>query len=178
MKQLSTFLKKNMRTTLIVSALGVTLLATVVSGREKADADLVVEPSVRTASQLASQGASPVSADDLDLDRLRRGRQGAPIADLFGADAPQQQAALSSNAGAGLAPDAAPGEAALPFQYLGRVIDEGKLSVFLARDNEPYSVREGQTIEHYRVDKVGEAAIDFTYLPSGTRKVLAIPPLN
>jgi hypothetical protein len=177
MKQLGTILKKNMRAALAVSALGVTLLATVVSGREKPAADLVVEPSVRTASQLASQGAPSVSADDLDLDRLRRGQHAAPIADLFGADAPQQHAALSSNAGAG-APDAVRAEPALPFQYLGRVIDEGGLSVFLTRDNEPYSVREGQTIEQYRVDKVGDAAIDFTHLPSGARKVLAIPPLN
>ncbi len=63
----------------------------------------------------------------------------------------------------------------LPFTYLGKMLDEGKLQVFLARGEDSHIVRAGQKIGQYRVEKVDETSVTFTHLPSKTRQVLDIP---
>ncbi len=165
--------KINARTGFALAALAVTLVASVVSGREKPAADTVA-PAARS-EKLAALGAS-VSAGDLDLRALQRAKKDAGSAvDLFAADAAPAEA---PQAGKGHAA-AAPAEAPLPFKYLGKVIDEGKLSVFLTTGSTHYSVQQGQTVaKEYRVERITEAAITFTYLPTGSRKVLAIPSIN
>jgi hypothetical protein len=161
--------KKNVRAAVLASALAVTLVATVVSGREKASSENLVEPSVREAAQAAVQ-----PSEELDLDKLRRAKSDAPVADLFGSADPEPARAADGQS----AVAAAPVEQPLPFQYLGKVIDEGNTSVFLTLGSEPYSVKEGQTIDQYRVAKVEENAITFIHLPTGASKVLSVPPLN
>jgi hypothetical protein len=173
MKNVKAFLGRNKRQAVLAVALGVTLVATMVSGREKPAEDLVVEPSARSA---ASQ-AAPTAADDFDMEKLRRARSAVAVADLFGTD-PEPSGAASR--GDGLPPEGnAPIEPPLPFRYIGRVIDEGRTSVFLAQgDDQHHSVQAGQTIDQYRVDQVTEDAITFTYLPTRAKKVLQVPPLN
>lgn len=168
-------LKKNLRTTLALGALAVTLIATVVSGREKPGTDLVAAPAERAAAQLGAQG-SVQEAADIDLDKLQRPKKEiSPAVELFTAADPQPAAASEH----GKSQARAVPEPPLPFQYLGKVIDDGKLSVFLMAANAYYSVQQGETvIKQYRVDRITDAAVTFTYLPTGTQKVLPVPPVN
>jgi hypothetical protein len=63
----------------------------------------------------------------------------------------------------------------LPFTYLGQMLDEGKLQVFVARGDNSYSLSAGLTIDQYRVDKIADGSVTFTHLPSRTRQTLHIP---
>lgn len=128
------------------------LLASVVAGREK--------PSVATAVE-------PV-AQSLDLSKLERAAPGtAPAADPF---APKDFGPRQAQAAAPARPEAPP----LPFRYLGKLIEDGKLSVFLANGDESLSVSAGARIGDYRVDKVTENEVQFTYLPLKTKQSLPL----
>jgi hypothetical protein len=51
------------------------------------------------------------------------------------------------------------------------------VTVFLARGENTYVVREGSTLDGtYRVDRVDARAVVFTYLPLGMRQELALGP--
>jgi hypothetical protein len=147
------------------AVLALILVASVVAGREKRSAE-PVEPAARI--------AATVQVDDLDLERLARTAGPAPLADPF---AQGSLAAAGAN-GAAAAP-AKPSAPPLPFKYLGKAIEDGKLSVFLARDEDSFSVHGGQKLDaEYRVDKVSETAVTFTYLPMKTKQTLDIPAVN
>jgi hypothetical protein len=132
------------------------LLASVVAGREK--------PSVVVAEQVA--------ATTIDLSRIERtpaSAGAAPATDPFApkdfnppAREPQQAAA------------AKPEAPALPFRYLGKLIEDGKLSVFLANGAESVTAVAGQRLGDYRVDKVTESEVQFTYLPLKTKQSLPL----
>jgi hypothetical protein len=62
----------------------------------------------------------------------------------------------------------------LPFRYLGKMIEDGKLNVFLARGEESLAVRAGSRVGEYRVDKVTDHEIVFTYLPLKTKQHLPL----
>lgn len=137
------------------------LLASVVAGRERPSP--VVEPVSRIDSRVQLPG-------ELDLSKLERPAPGtAPGADPF---APKNFAPPRARQQA-----AAPGKPeapALPFRYLGKLIEDGKLSVFLANGAESLTVKAGERIGDYRVDKVTESEVLFTYLPLKTRQSLPL----
>jgi len=147
------------------AVLALILVASVVAGREKRSAE-PGEPAARI--------PATVQVDDLDLERLARSAGAAPLADPF---AQGSLAAAGAN-GAAAAP-AKPAAPPLPFKYLGKAIEDGKLSVFLARGEDSFSVHGGQKLDAgYRVDKVSETAVTFTYLPMKTKQTLDIPAVN
>jgi len=130
------------------------LLASVVAGREK--------PSVAP--------AEPVAALSLDLSRVERSRAEAPAADPFAPKEFNPPAREPQQAAHAAKPEAPP----LPFRYLGKLIEDGKLSVFLANGAESVTATAGQRIGDYRVDKVTEAEVVFTYLPLKTKQSLPL----
>ena len=129
------------------------LLASVVAGRER--------PTISAIPQPVAQG--------LDLSKLERAQADAPAADPFAPksfappQAPQRQATQAK-------PESPP----LPFRYLGKLIEDGKLSVFLANGNESLIARAGERVGDYRVDKVTESEVQFTYLPLKTKQSLPL----
>jgi len=132
----------------------VALLASVVAGRER--------PSVALAEPAVAQG--------LDLSRLERPAPGtAPASDPF---APKSFAPPQAQQQA--AAPAKPEAPALPFRYLGKLIEDGKLSVFLANGEESVAARSGERIGDWRVDKVTESEVQFTYLPLKTKQSLPL----
>jgi hypothetical protein len=158
-----------------IPVLALVLVASVVTGREK-PAAVSPEPVKRLNAKIE------VSDADLDVERLKRpereeGRVAA-AADPFARhsfSSPQEARAAEG------APAAAPQAPQLPFTYLGKVIEDGKLSVFLARGEDSYSVRAGKRQkldDQYRVDKVTESSVTFTYLPMNTKQTLDIPAVN
>ena len=61
---------------------------------------------------------------------------------------------------------------ALPFKFFGRLTEKGKTEVFVMRGDELLTIADGQTIGDYRVDKIADASISFTYLPLKTKQTL------
>jgi hypothetical protein len=136
-------------------------LASVVAGRESATID-IVQPALRAAPRLEA-------ALDIDVSRLERRTDEGSGADPF---TPRSFAAPQAPAAAA-APEKA-GPPPLPFRYLGKMIEDGKLAVFLAQGDESLSVKAGDRIGEYRVDAVTETEVRFTYLPMKTKMSLPL----
>lgn len=138
------------------------LVASVVAGRERPAAQ-VVEPAARIDTRIRA-------GEDLDLSGLERAADEGAKADLF--------ASRSFTSEKAVAPDGKPAKAVappLPFAYIGKVIEDGKLAVFLSRGEDSLSVAAGDTIGgEYRVDAVSEKEITFTYLPLKTKQKLPL----
>ena len=69
----------------------------------------------------------------------------------------------------------------LPFSYLGQLIDEGNVTVFLRQQGSDgnYVVRQGDTLDGtYRVDALDERRAVLTYLPLGHRQELVFEPVQ
>lgn len=166
------------RVALPVLALG--LIASVVTGRER-PSGAVAEPAARIDTRLQTSPRGAAQEVDLDLSKLaRRGEEakaeGPPAVDPFArrSFSPAQAAPQAANA-----PASAPTAPPLPFVYLGKAIEDGKLEIFLSRGEKSYSVHAKQKLDdEYRIDKVTETSITFTYLPLKTRQTLDIPAVN
>ena len=136
-------------------------LASVVAGRERPTLDL--RPPQRS--------AQAVAAEALDLDKLAlraEPNEAKSHVDPFAARS------FSPRLPAEAARPAKPVAPPLPFRYLGKMIEDGTLNVFLARGEESLSVRAGQKLGEYRVDKVTDSEIVFTYLPLKTKQSLPL----
>jgi hypothetical protein len=158
------------RLALPVLALG--LIASVVVGRERPSA-VPPEPAARVPARVDARAALE---QDLDLSKLHRQVAEAKVdgADPFArrSFAPAAPAAQEAAPRQPVAPE-------LPFRYLGKAIEDGKLTVFLMKGNDSYAVHSKQALDNeYRVDKVTESQVVFTYLPMKTRQVLDIPAVN
>jgi hypothetical protein len=135
-------------------------LASVVAGREQPSIVAPATPKVDTRLQVR---------DDIDLAKLesRLGEDAKvdPFAPRnFGsAAAPQINGAVAKRE--------AP---ALPFRYIGKMIDNGQLAVFLQKGDESFSVMAGERVGDYRVDSISENEIRFTYLPMKTKQTLPL----
>ena len=137
-------------------------LASVVAGREQPSA--VVEPAAPRIDTRLQANA------DIDLAKLEaRVDEGARI-DAF---APRNFSPVmppQAAAGGPVKQEAPP----LPFRYLGKMVEDGKLSVFLANGDESVTVHAGERIGDYRIDKITEAEVRFTFLPLKIKQSLPL----
>ncbi len=136
-------------------------LASVVAGHEAPTVIEPARPKVDTRLQVK---------DELDLGRLEAARTGDdskvdPFAPRsFGPAAGPQTKAPAARAEA----------PTLPFRYIGKMIDNGQLAVFLQKGDESYTAMEGERVGDYRIDKITESEIRFTYLPMKTKLTLPL----
>lgn len=73
------------------------------------------------------------------------------------------------------APPPAPVAPALPFTFMGRMVENDHTTLFLTRQNESYSVKVNDVLVHeYRVDKIDNDQVTFTYLPLNIQQTLYI----
>jgi len=137
------------------------LASVVATGREQPSA--IVEPAApRVQAKLETNA-------DIDLAKLdARNDEGAKV-DAF---APRNFSPVVPPQAA--AAPAKPEAPALPFKYLGKMVEDGKLSVFLTNGNDSITVHAGERIGDYRVDKITEAEVRFTYLPLKTKQSLPL----
>lgn len=157
------------RVTLAIIAL--TLVASVVLGREPTPRPTVLALAAPREKQTAPSESMP----DLDLERLNRVRTNEEVTDLFAPRTPALPA-LPQATDSPPPPPPAPSAPPLPFTYLGKLIDGDKREVFIARGDEHYSVEKGKTIgSEYKIENVTANAISFIYLPLGIRQKLSIP---
>jgi hypothetical protein len=137
----------------------VSALASVVAGREQPSFAPAHEPKVDTRLQ---------TREDIDLAKLEaRVDEGAKV-DAF---APKN---FSPTVPPQAGPTAKREAPALPFRYIGKMVDGGKLAVFLSNGADSFTVTEGERVGDYRVDKISEAEIRFTYLPLKTKQSLPL----
>ncbi|HUG78665.1 MAG TPA: hypothetical protein VML57_14380 [Burkholderiales bacterium] len=141
------------------------LAASVVAGREK--------PTLELDAPRPAPPKSAAAAPALDLAGLERRLAEGAGADLFAprSFAPPAAPAKPKPRVAAERPGAPP----LPFAYVGKMLEDGKLTVFLARGEESLSVAAGERIgDEYRVESVSEHEITFVYLPLKTRQSLPL----
>ena len=138
-------------------------LASVVAGREQPSFAPAREPKVDTRLQ---------SREDIDLAKLEARAHGT------NAEGAWIDAFAPKNFSPVVPPQAGPTgkrEApTLPFRYIGKMVDNGRLAVFLQNGADSYTVTEGERVGDYRVDKISEAEIRFTYLPMKTKQTLPL----
>lgn len=173
LKELKKTLSREKLLRLGLPVIALALIASVVTGRESSS-PARVEPAARIDSRI--RAASDADLDLAKLERPSKDELASASADPFSRRSfePAQPAKAAAKA----AP-AKPSAPELPFTYLGKVIEDGKLEVFLGRGDDSYSVAAGRKIgTEYRVDKVTETSVTFTYLPLKTKQVLDIPAVN
>jgi len=67
----------------------------------------------------------------------------------------------------------------LPFQFFGRMVENGTTVVFLSRQDDVFAVKEGDTIAgSYRVEEINGTEVVLTYLPLKQRQTLPISNIN
>ena len=163
---MSSLLTRQVSPRAVAAVVALAVLACLLGGREKPNLALAhAGDSVR----------APVPQAGLDLDpaQLKRPALPAEVTDLFAAPQPPAPPAAQPRK------PAAPTVPPLPFRYVGRAIEEGKIAVFLEKGNENYSVAQGDRAgRDYQVERITEAAVTFKYLPLGERQTLPLPALN
>jgi hypothetical protein len=72
-------------------------------------------------------------------------------------------------------PPPVPAAPPLPFVYLGQVVENGKLTVFVSKQEKTYIFKGGEVVEGaYRLDKIEPTQLVFTYLPMGVEQAMKI----
>ena len=92
-----------------------------------------------------------------------------PPLDLFYREQSKADMLISSNTNIVSKPTAPP----LPFIYMGKLAENGNMSVFLTRDEKPYVVHIGDVIDGvYRIDAINSTILEMTYLPLSQKQRL------
>jgi hypothetical protein len=168
------FLKSNISPRAVLAVAAMTLVVSVVMGREKQPPTVVA-----LAAPATAPGKRAEHGVELDLQKLGRSKSAEDVPDLFAPRTPVSPPAPEVVNTQPPSPPPAPAAPTLPFTYLGQFIDGAKTEIFVARGAEHYSVEKGRTIAgQYRVEKITKTAVTFIYLPLGTRQNLAIPELK
>lgn len=72
-------------------------------------------------------------------------------------------------------PPPAPTAPPLPFAYMGRMVEDGRTTVFLTQQDRNYAAKIGDVLDGtYRVDGIDAGGVTLTYLPLNTQQTLAI----
>lgn len=156
-------------------ALAATLAAVAWTHAQDDGADALVQARPERAEAPRPQREAPRDdAARLRLDLLRRPSSGGKIADAFTAQswyAPPPPPPKSLRP-----PPSAP---PLPFAYLGQMLEDGKLTVFLTRQDRNYVVKQGDVLDgNYRVDAIEPPVMTLTYLPLNIKQTIRIGGLQ
>jgi hypothetical protein len=72
-------------------------------------------------------------------------------------------------------PPPPPSAPPLPFTYMGKLIEDGQMTVFLTKQDRNYVVKVGDTIDGtYKVEEVSARMMTLTYLPLKIKQTLMI----
>jgi len=131
----------------------------------------------RAASKARPTETASNEAPPVNLDKLKSRDLGRPTRDPFATGTPR---AAKSKPGAVARPaqavDAPPPSAPpLPFTYMGKLMSEGDLAVFLVQGERNLVVHEGDTIDSlYRVERIADGGITLLFLPLNQRQTIVI----
>lgn len=113
------------------------------------------------------------SIPELDLSSLGVRAYKALSGDAFAATSWQQ---ANEPAQLDAPPPPPPPQApAIPFAFMGKLVDGATTTVFLMRGDQAHAVRVGDIVDaSYQVEDIGEQILTLAYLPLGERQTLAI----
>lgn len=176
-----------LRKLIIWGALAATVLAALLiedeTGSLEDDVVQAVQPASGTSTGRRDAGQARQAGETLPVDRLGKRTFSAKADDIFAVMSWQPKRNISAEADEPVflpkqeiirrpPPPSAP---PLQFEYLGRVVSEGRTRVFLAQANQNFVAGVGERInDEYRVYRIREDAIELTYLPLGIRQTLPI----
>lgn len=163
-------LAQRQRWLLLGGALLLTLLLAAGIGQpEGGNGAAVVEPA--TARPRGSRAAPPAELQIGSLASLSRDMAAGKVRDLF----PVQSWYVPPPPPKPAPPKPPP----LPFTYLGKAIDDGLVSVFVAQGERNLVVKTGDVIDGvYRADSILPPVMTFTYLPLQMQQTLEIGVAN
>lgn len=162
---------RKQRWAVLIALLGLTLSAAAWISQE----DEAAEP-VRATRPVPAQNEAPPARDmteaaaDLKLKKLQRETKDEVAADLFEVKSwfvpPPPPKPL---------PPPPPSAPPLPFAYMGKLIEDGQLTVFLTKQELNYVVKVGDTIDRmYKVEEVTPSMMTLVYLPLNIKQTLMI----
>nr|WP_281720635.1 hypothetical protein [Nitrosomonas nitrosa] len=171
--------------------LGIALLATLLAviGLEESDLELeeaTVQPILPTRSDSANARSKKSDAGPLLVEQLGQRTFSAEADDIFAAASWEPKRPIASVSQSFFAsrqntpppvaaPPPAPVAPPLQFKYVGKVIEGNRTSVFLSIAENNYVAKEGERIDaNYRLDRIRDDVIEFTYLPLGIKQTLFI----
>ncbi len=74
-----------------------------------------------------------------------------------------------------IAAPVAPTAPPLPYRFAGKLLQEGRLQVFLAKGDAAIPIKQGEILDGtYRVESIGEDKITLTYLPLGHKESISV----
>lgn len=155
----------NLRNLLLYGALAATLAASVLDWDATwlhGDADTVTELRPQSSSGLQLPRSRPHQVldggDAINRPSLESTRRLSPMAaNLFAVHSwlpPEPKQVVQE-----------PRAPALPFKYMGQMVQDGETVVILDQASLTHLARKGQVIGSYRVDNIGARDISFVYLP-------------
>lgn len=162
-------LAQRQRQLLLAVALAATLLATYfappteVADVGSPEATSPVTQQVQRAAPAASSRLWPAQRDALAEEP----------GELFAVPPPPAPVRASAT-GTRPAPPPAPVAPALPFVYMGRMVEDGITTVFLTRNDKSYVAKAGDVLDgQYRVAAIQPSGVELIYIPLGTTQFLA-----
>lgn len=173
-----------MRQSLIYGALLATGLAAVFApspqdavqplGHE--DGAAVKQSAERVAAVSVAPAVAPAMLPTLAPPKLmvpkKRVALAAKPTDLFHIEAPPKPAPVHTEPAPPPPPPMAP---PLPYVYMGKAVEQGRVSVFLTRNDKPYVARQGDVLDgQYRIDAINPPIMELTYLPLAQKQMLNI----
>jgi hypothetical protein len=154
--------------------LALTAAAWVRDADKTSTAEVVEAPMRAVRPALAGQAAKPAT-ERVTLEKLRAHGLEANAADPFAPRSWRKAVPRSAPANAVAVVAPPPTAPPLPFVYMGKLLSEETTAVFLIHGERNLIVREGDVIDStYRVERLADAGLTLTHLPTGIRQILAI----
>lgn len=166
------------------SVYGIALAATLLAmrwadGQDETVARPAREKSAQAAAPRSEAPRGPEAPPALDLTGLGARTVDRSGRDLFPAIDWSQMARaeeMQRNPPPKPAPPPPPQAPPAPFKYMGRMIEDGRTTLFLVQGERNLVVREGETLlDTWRVDRIAEDAMTLTYLPLRKQQVVPFP---
>lgn len=159
----------------------VALVLTVVAvqwagGQDRAQDETIVSAAVeRPQREPARNNAAPQQAPAIDLDKLAARTQSAtPASDPFAARSWEAMAREEARKNTPPPPPPKPQAPPLPFHYLGKLVEDGHTTVFLADRERNYVVRKGDTVNGtWRIEEIAQDHLTVSFLPLRSKQTLA-----
>lgn len=128
----------------------------------------------RQGQAVATEPSAKAEARPLALALPERPALGEPVGALFGSQSWQPPAPKVTRAP--VAPSAPP----MPYRFAGKLVQDGKPQVFLAKGDVAFPINQGQILDGaYRVEAIGEDRVTLVYLPLNHKDSIAlryVPP--
>ncbi len=159
-------MRKYSRLAILFAALAGIAAWTAFGGKDAPESSIVgVSEAAASAPAAAAVPAGPRMPERPDLEAMG--------ADPFSVEQP-------ASTGAAAVAHAAPVAPPLPYRFAGRVRVDGVTEVYLAKGDDIFPVKKGDTVEgQYRVQAIGRSEMTLVHLASGSRERIEYsPPIN